>query len=105
MGKNKIKYDLILFTLLMVFLFVPIVQEWTSIFPIKLLKGAFEPTPKPELTFDNYRSNTYQTQIEKYVSEHFGLREPVIRIYNQYLWSAYNKTYCHFIMPGKKGYL
>ncbi len=105
MRKFKIKYDLLLFALLMVFLFVPVVQEWTGIFPVKLLKGAIEPTPKPELTFDNYRSNTYQTQIEKYVSENFGLREPVIRLYNQYIWSAYNKTYCHFIVPGKKGYL
>ena len=105
MKKPRIRYDCILFALLMVFLFVPTIQEWTGIFPVKLLKGAIEPTPKPELTFDNYRSNTYQTQIEKYVSEHFGLREPVIRIYNQYLWSAYNKTYCHFIVPGKKGYL
>ena len=105
MKKPRIRYDCILFALLMVFLFVPVVQEWTGIFPVKLLKGAIEPTPKPELTFDNYRSNTYQTQIEKYVSEHFGLREPVIRLYNQYLWSAYNKTYCHFIVPGKNGYL
>jgi hypothetical protein len=105
MKKPRIRYDCILFALLMVFLFIPVVQEWTGIFPVKLLKGAIEPTPKPELTFDNYRSNTYQTQIEKYVSEHFGLREPVIRLYNQYLWSAYNKTYCHFIVPGKKGYL
>ena len=100
-----IRYDLILFALLMAFLFVPIIQEWGNIFPTKPLKGVFEPTPKPELTFDNYRSNTYQTQIEKYVSEHFGLREPVIRLYNQYVWTAYNKTYCHFIVPGKKGYL
>ena len=98
-------YSLVLFALLMVFLFVPIIQEWGGIFPVKPLKGAFEPTPKPELTFDNYKSNTYQTQIEKYVSEHFGLREPVIRLYNQYVWSAFNKTYCHFIVPGKKGYL
>lgn len=98
-------YGLVLFALLMVFLFVPIIQEWGSIFPVKPLKGAFEPTPKPELTFDNYKSNSYQTQIEKYVSEHFGLREPVIRLYNQYVWSAFNKTYCHFIVPGKKGYL
>ena len=105
MKKPKIRYDGVLFVLLMAFLFVPIVQEWTGIFPVKLLKGAIEPTPKPELTFDNYRSNTYQTQIEKYASEHFGLREPVIRLYNQYLWSAYNKTYCHFIVPGKQGYL
>ena len=105
MRKPKIKYDLLLFALLMVFLFVPIIQKWTGIFPVKPLKGAIEPTPKPELTFDNYCSNTYQTQMEKYVGENFGLREPVIRLYNQYVWSAYNKTYCHFIVPGKDGYL
>ena len=105
MGKLKISYGLILFTLLMVFLFVPVIQEWGGVFPVKPLKGVFEPTPKPELSFDNYKSNIYQTQIEKYVSEHFGMREPVIRLYNQYVWSAYNKTYCHFIVPGKEGYL
>ena len=105
MKKPRIRYDIVLFALLMVFLFVPIIQEWGGVFPVKPLKGVFEPTPKPELTFDNYKSNTYQTQIEKYTSEHFGLREPVIRLYNQYVWSAFNKTYCHFIVPGKDGYL
>ena len=105
MKKPRITFDLILFALLMVFLFVPLIQQWTGLFPVKVLKGAVEPTPKPELTFDNYKSNTYQTQIEKYTSEHFGLREPVIRLYNQYVWTAFNKTYCHFIVPGKKGYL
>ena len=105
MKKPRIRYDIILFALLMIFLFVPVIQEWGGVFPVKPLKGVFEPTPKPELTFDNYKSNTYQTQIEKYVSEHFGMREPVIRLYNQYVWSAYNKTYCHFIVPGKEGYL
>ena len=105
MKKPRIRYDIILFALLMVFLFVPIIQEWGGVFPVKPLKGVFEPTPKPALTFDNYKSNTYQTQIEKYVSEHFGLREPVIRLYNQYVWTAFNKTYCHFIVPGKDGYL
>ena len=105
MRKVKIKYDVILFILLMVFLFVPVIQEWTGIFPVKPLKGVIEPTPKPTLNFENYRNNTYQTQIEKYASENFGLREPVIRLYNQYLWWAYNKTYCSFIVPGKDGYL
>ena len=105
MKRPHIKFDLVLFAILMVFLFMPIVQEWTGFVPVKFLKGAFEPTPKPELTFENYCSNTYQTQIEKYVSENFGFREPVIRLYNQYVWSAFNKTYCHFIVPGKEGYL
>ena len=105
MSKFKVKYDLVLFILLMIFLFVPIIQGRTSLFPVKPLKGVFEPTPTPELTFDNYCSNSYQKQIEQYTSERFGFREPVIRLYNQYLWSAYNKTYCHFIVPGKDGYL
>ena len=105
MRKFKTTYDVLLFALLMTFLFVPLIQETTHVFPTKPLKGAVEPTPKPELTFDSYRSNTYQAQMEKYASENFGLREPVIRLYNQYIWSAYNKTYCHFITPGKKGYL
>ena len=105
MKKPRIRYDCILFALLMAFLFVPIIQEWGGVFPVKPLKGVFEPTPKPRLTFDNYTSNTFQTQSEKYVSENFGMREPVIRLYNQYVWSAYNKTYCHFIVPGKDGYL
>lgn len=105
MRKPKITYDILLFSLMMVFLFTPIIQEWTSLFSVKALKGVIEPTPKPKLTFETYKSNTYQTQMEKYVSEHFGMREPIIRLYNQYLWTAYNKTYCHFIMPGKHGYL
>ena len=105
MKKFKIKYDVILFVLLMLLLLLPILQQHTGILPVKPLKGVFEPTQKPQLTFDSYRSNTYQTQLEKYLSENFGLREPVIRLYNQYVWTAYNKTYCHFIVPGKQGYL
>ena len=105
MRKPRIRYDLILFALVMAFLFMHLIQEHTGLIIVKPLIGAFEPTPKPELTFDSYRTNAYQTQIEKYASENFGMREPVIRIYNQYLWSAFNKTYCHFIVPGKDGYL
>ena len=99
------KYDMVLFSLLMVLLLIPIVQQATGVFPTTSLKGFFEPTPKPKWSFESYKTNTYQQQIEKYTSENFGFREPVIRIYNQYLWSAYRKTYCHFITPGKKGWL
>ena len=105
MRKPGMRYDLILFALLMAFLFMPLIQEHTGLIMVKPLIGAFEPTPKPELTFDSYRTNAYQTQIEKYASENFGLREPIIRIYNQYLWTTFNKTYCHFIVPGKDGYV
>ena len=93
MRKFKIKYDWILFALLMVFLFVPIIQEWTGIFPVKPMKGVFVPTPKPEFSFETYKTNAYQTQIDKYTSENFGLRETVIKLYNQYLWDFFHKTH------------
>ena len=106
MGNFKIKYDQLLFALLMVLLFVPIIQEWIGIFPVKPMKGVFVPTPKPELTFEAYKTNTYQTQIDKYTSENFGLRETVIRLYNQYLWDFFHKTPVkEQIVYGKDGWL
>ena len=107
MRKFKIKYDWILFALLMVFLFVPIIQEWTGIFPVKPMKGVFVPTPKPEFSFETYKTNAYQTQIDKYTSENFGLRETVIKLYNQYLWDFFHKTHVskEQIVYGKDGWL
>ncbi len=94
-----------LFGLLMVVLFLPALQEHLGWVKTEPLEGFVPKANKPELTLDNYTSNQYQRQLEDYVSENFGFREPVIRLYNQYLWTCYNKTYCHFITPGKKGYL
>lgn len=102
--KGNILYG-ILFGLLMVFLFLGLVQQQFHVINFKELSGVTVKTEKPRLSFDSYVSGQYQSQTEKYISENFGFREPVIRIYNQYIWSVFNKTYCHFIKPGKDGYL
>ena len=94
-----------LFGLLMVVLFLPALQEHLGFVKTEPLEGFVPKATMPELTLDNYTSNRYQQQLEGYVGENFGFREPVIRLYNQYLWTCYHKTYCHFIVPGKKGYL
>lgn len=92
MKKKKVKYDLILFVLLMAFLFVFIIQELTGLFSVKPMNGVFVPTPKPKPTYESYLTSKYQSQIEKYAGENFGFRESVIRFYNQYLWDLYRKT-------------
>ena len=102
--KGNILYG-ILFGVLMVFLFLGLVQEQFHVFKIPKLEGVTLKTEKPKLTFDDYVSGKFQSQTEKYVAENFGFREPVIRVYNQYVWTFFNKTYCHFIKPGKDGYL
>ena len=105
MKRFKLKYDVILFALLMVFLCASMVQKYNKVFSMKELVGVFEPAPQPELSWQSYRNTQWQQRLEAYAGEHFGFREPVIRIYNQYLWSAFRKTYCHYIEPGKQNFL
>jgi hypothetical protein len=94
-----------LFGILMVFLFAFMAQERLHLFKTQPLQGFVEKTEVPQLTMESYQSGEYQAKLEGHLSETFGFRELVIRVYNQYLWWCYRKTYCHFIDPGKKGYL
>jgi hypothetical protein len=103
--KRKTTYDIILFTVLMVLLFLPLLQAHVLHIPLKSLNGVTVETEKPDFDLESYRSGDYAKQEEAYVGEHFGFREPVIRLYNQYLWSCYKKTYAHDVMAGKRGWL
>ena len=102
---NKNGLYTILFSVLMAFLFMPMIQEHYDMFKTKPLKGVTLTTEFPKFSMDSYSQCKYQSQLEKYISENFGFREFVIRLYNQYLWSCYRKTYCHFIIPGKDNWV
>ena len=82
-----------------------IVQEKWRPFKLKPLAGVTFETECPELTYQNFASGNYQTNIEQYSRENFGFREWHIRLYNQFIYSAFNTTHCHFIIPGKDGWL
>ena len=103
--RRKTTYDIILFTILMVLLFLPMLQAHVLLIPLKPLNGVTIEMEKPEFELESYRSGAYAKQEEAYVGEHFGFREPIIRLYNQYLWSCYKKTYAHDVMAGKQGWL
>ena len=89
----------------MVLLFLPMLQAHVLHIPLKPLNGATLETEKPQFALESYRSGDYAKQEEAYLSQHFGFREPVIRLYNQYLWSCYKKTYAHDVVAGKRGWL
>lgn len=82
----------ILFTLTMLLLFASILRNWLNWPNFKELKGVVVEKPKPELTFRNCCDGSFQQQVEPYLKQHFGCREPLIRLYNQYLWDFYSKT-------------
>lgn len=103
--KKKPKYDLVLFIILMLLLFASLVQKSTGWVKTEPLKGVYPITPYPLLNLNDFRSGDYQKQMEQQLSERFGFREPVIRLYNQYLWDFYRKTYAHDIVAGKHNWL
>lgn len=103
--KKKPRYDLVLFIILMVMLFASMVQKRTSWVKTEPLKGVYPTTPYPLLNLEDFRSGDYQKQMEQQLSERFGFREPIIRLYNQYLWDFYRKTYAHDIVAGKHNWL
>jgi hypothetical protein len=103
--RKKPIYDIILFGILMVLLFLPMLQAHVLHIHLKPLNGVTLETQQPKFNLISYRSGDYAKQKEAYVGEHFGFREPVIRLYNQYLWSCYKKTYAHDVVAGKKGWL
>ncbi len=95
----------VLYWILMVLLFLPMLQQHLLHIPLKPLNGVTIETEKPQFDFDTYCSGEYAKQEERYLSENFGFREPVIRLYNQYLWSCYKKTYAHDVVAGQHGWL
>ena len=101
--KKYIKSCLTVLTV--VVLLLPLLQDYVFKFKIKELYGVLFWTPKPEMTFQTVYSGHYQTNIEKYISENFGFREPTIRFYNQYLWDFYKKTPVEYVVQGKDGWL
>ena len=103
--KNRVSYDLVLFAILAVLAFLPMLQGRLQWVPLKPLNGVTEELEKPKFSLESYLSGDYTRQTEAYTSQHFGLREPIIRLYNQYLWSCYRKTYAHDVTAGKKGWL
>lgn len=102
--KSTILYP-VLFGILMLLLFLPMAQEHLGLFKMKPLSGVFEPADVPELTLENYTSGKWQAHMEPYIAERFGFREPIIRLYNQYVYDFYHKTYSEEIAVGKDGWL
>ena len=103
--RKKSAYDMVLFVSLMALLFLPLLQGRFHLIPLKPLNGVTIEAEQPHFDLKSYRSGDFAKQQETYLGQHFGFREPVIRLYNQYLWSCYRKTYAQDVTAGKRGWL
>ena len=95
----------VLFGLLMTFLFAFSLQEHLKIVETKPLYGRYEEVKMPKLRIKYLKNGYFQKASEKYVSKHFGFREPILRMYNQYCWDFYRKVFVSYTCPGKENWL
>ena len=97
----------ILFALIGILLFMPMFEQITNLWDVKKLDGVEIPKPMPTLTLDSYSDGSFQRDVEDHLKQNFGFRAPIIRLYNQYLWDFYKKTYVSEdqVALGKDGWL
>lgn len=101
--KNKSHNTLAIITIvLFVVLFLQTVFHPIS---LKSLKGFFNPVEMPALTYKTLADGSFQRDFENYQQYHFGFREWAIRLYNQYVWTCYHKTFNSWILIGKDDWL
>ena len=89
----KVNVKVILFSLTAVVLFLFPIQQATGLFKFKKLYGAMEEQPKPRLTAQQWLDCSFQDGAEAYLQQHYGFREPLTRLYNQYIWDCYGMTF------------
>ncbi len=103
--KKKITYSGVLFSILMVIFFLPMIQEHFTLFKFVPLNGVTHKEEIKPLTLENYKSGAWQGSIEKYISANYGFREPSIRLYNQFLWDCFRKTFSKTIVRNEEDWL
>ncbi len=86
--RSRTKAILIALTLLMLYAFA--IQQGTGLFKFKELSGVTETQSKPAPTCDGFLKGDYQQEMEVYLKQNCGFREPLTRLYNQVLWTFFH---------------
>ena len=95
----------ILFIVVLTLLFVPMAQQWSRLVNETPLRGAIKEVPEPIFSWANWFSGSYQDKMEKYLNQHFGFRNAMVRVNNQLYYSLFRKAKANGVIIGKKGYL
>lgn len=105
MKKSNSTIYVIMFVLTMCFLFMSGMQREFRIFKIKPLNGVVDVPQREKLNFKNYYNFSFQKSVEKNLEVSFGFREPLIRLYNQYLWDFYDSYHSTEVLIGKDNWI
>lgn len=99
------KYKISLLCGILIFLFIPVLQNVLHFKWIKPLKGAYVEVQDTEFSIANWFDANYQNKKEEYVNQNFGLRNYYVRFNNQIDYSLFNKANVAKLVVGKGGFL
>jgi hypothetical protein len=91
----------IAFILLLLILLMPAVQMGFGIFREKPLQGAFNLAEKPTFTKEKWYGGQYQEGVEKYLKDHSGFRNFLVRLQNQLDYSLFSEANAEGVVVGK----
>ena len=93
--------------ILAMMIFSPLVKGFPDIFTlsIKPLKGYIKLANQPEFTWEIWAEGTYQSKFDKYLEDHIGLRNVLVKFYNQVDFSLFRKGHAAWVIIGKEDYL
>ncbi len=95
----------ILFGILLLALFLPMLQQGFNFIEVKPLKGAIVNAKDTSFSMNGWLNATYQTTKEKFLNDNFGLRNIFIRINNQIAFDVDNLALANGMIIGKNNYI
>lgn len=95
----------ILFILIILGLFLPLIQYQTKTVIVKGLHGSFHKKTLPNFSIKSWFNNTFQNQFDSYFNQNFGFRAPFVRLHNQLDYTLFDKAHANGVILGKEGYL
>ena len=95
----------IIFYIIIISLFLPIIQVQTEFFSFEKLEGSFYPVKDVDISVDTWLEGEYQTGKEKHLKDSIGFKPIFIRLYNQMLYSLYSMPNNPGGVIGKDKYL
>jgi hypothetical protein len=98
------RYQNIVLSCCLIFLFLPLVKQFTGFPNIKPLAGVFTVPEKDSLNLDNWFSASFQQSFIPYYEYQIGYRPDFVRIRNQWVYSIYGKS-TNTTLIGKEGQL
>ncbi len=104
-SSKHIRNKKILFTFIVVVIFIPFIQQNVKLFSEHKLRGAYKLAEKPEFSMKKWVSGEYQVEAQTFVKDNFGFRPTFVRIYNQMYYNFYNIAKANGVIIGKDNYL